>query len=115
MVGDMAGTTPKHLVAGGERGDALADGLHHAGEVTAERDWYSCSTIPLSIPAAIAPSIGLTDDARTRTRTSPAAGVGDGASERSAGAAPSWSMVIACMVPSFEELLLGSSWWPRQP
>ncbi len=35
---------------------------------------YSCGSIPASIPAAMPPSSWLTDDACTRTSTSPAPG-----------------------------------------
>src|SRR5215211_2435403 len=47
---------------------------------------YSCSTpIRARIPAAIALSTGLTEEACTRTSTSFSAGVGSGRSSRTAG------------------------------
>src|SRR5829696_6556089 len=65
--------------------------------------------MPASRPAAIEPSTGLTEEARTRTSTSLAAGVGSGRSSRAAGGVSGSLSVMARMSVSWDSYVSASA------
>jgi hypothetical protein len=83
------------LVADGESGDTRADLLDHAGIVAAEDDREGVLGHAVEIPAAMKASMGLVEEAWTRTSSWPGPAWGSGRSSRSPGGRSKLSRVKA--------------------